>query len=657
MRKILKDNFKRIAAFFVLIVLCVAMIAGGQSAAPLAYAAETMSELEFDYTDVLDDLEGSTDGAGNVFDIKDYPKDENGELRLHMFTEYGYSYAVNARGNYALYVYIYNPAARAIDISSGLNTVQIAVSYDENGDPSEYEKFTLKFCNRSTGDYNHLFYKFRVIDHASADGKTIAERVDSAKRKYVISGVEFLMSDTGKVEDSGVGGVYTFEGYAAGYGEDINGESTLKCSRAPLETVELDVQSTYYRYPTSLNSASQVVSAYFAIDNELIEKYGELYAIAAEYYEYVTAPLIVTRNEDFYNHIYYAWLGKDIGAFNSDCLWGFYHVSNTVLNGDAAFNYTDDKTFGLRNPNYPTMSDGYEVISKVVNLFYSGGENADDYFLSSEDIEKHFEYYTQKFGSGTAYKGYNNDLFSGGAGYQRIETTSDDLFDLEGFDTGSGFWNFWYDVIAGIDNEALYDIEPIRAVTADDLRSDNLSNDLLIAPADTETFTDYCDEQMAQGKTVFLFRYDVSEYTEDSGYSLLEYSSDGYHATNHMNYTTDVSIREQTVYLGFDIISLTFKGEDGTLTVLPVVADPIDVIPDSVGMGDIIGNVNGEMPPWWVYVIVAIVLLVVLWLLRILLVKLCGLPSWIYAIFVLAVVLTIPLYITPLAQWVYALIT
>lgn len=165
MRKILKDNFKRIAAFFVLIVLCVAMIAGGQSAAPLAYAAETMSELEFDYTDVLDDLEGSTDGMGNVFDVKDYPKDENGELRLHMFTEYGYSYAVNARGNYALYVYIYNPAARAIDISSDLNTVQIAVSYDENGDPNEYEKFTLKFCNRSTGDYNHLFYKFRVVDH------------------------------------------------------------------------------------------------------------------------------------------------------------------------------------------------------------------------------------------------------------------------------------------------------------------------------------------------------------------------------------------------------------------------------------------------------------------------------------------------------------
>ncbi len=600
------------------------------------FAEETDKELEFDYTDVLDDLQGSTDGAGNVFDIKNYPKDENGNIQLYTFIEYGYSYAANMRENYALYLYIYNPATRAIEVTSGLNTAMFAVGYDNTGEPNKYEKFTLQFCNRSTGDYNYLFYKFRVIDHKSADGKTIGERVKSAEREYVISGVEFLMRDTGDVEDYGVGGRYRFSGYAAGYGADPDAGSTLKCTRAPLETVELDVGSTYYRYPTSLDTAQQIVSAYFAVDNELIEKYGELYAIEAEYYEYLTSPLIVTKNQDFYDDIYHGWLGKDIGAFNSSCGWGFYHVSDDIYSGDAAFNYTDDAKFHLRNPSYPTMSEGYDVISKIVSIFYSGGQNADDYFLTSEDIEKHFEYYTQEFGNGTAYKGYNDDLFSGGEGYTRIEKTSDNLFDLEGFTTGSGFWDFWYSLIAGIDNEALYDIEPIHAVTAEDLRSDDLSNDLLIAPADTETFTAYCDAQMAQGKTVFLFRYAVSEYTEDSMYSLLEYSSDGYYATNHMNYTTDVSIRQEYVYLGFDIISLTFKGEDGMLTVLPVVADPIDVIPDSEGMGDVIDNTNPDPPvPWWVWLIVGIALVIVLYFV---IVKMLGLKRWVWLLVSVAVI-------------------
>lgn len=47
-------------------------------------------------------------------------------------------------------------------------SVTIAVSYDENGKPDDYEKFSLIVCSRSTGEYSNLFYKFRIVDHVSA---------------------------------------------------------------------------------------------------------------------------------------------------------------------------------------------------------------------------------------------------------------------------------------------------------------------------------------------------------------------------------------------------------------------------------------------------------------------------------------------------------
>ena len=52
--------------------------------------------------------------------------------------------------------------------------------------------------------------------------------------------------------------------------------------------------------------------------------------------------------------------------------------------------------------------------------------------------------------------------------------------------------------------------------------------------------------------------------------------------------------------------SVRFVGEDGTLTVLPVVADPIDVIPDSGGMQEILEQANPGGPKWWIYLAIAV---------------------------------------------------
>ncbi|MBO5067905.1 MAG: hypothetical protein J6C62_05845, partial [Clostridia bacterium] len=146
--------------------------------------------VKFDEANVMDDLRSSKN-----FNILNYPfyVSEKPEMYIMNVVEYCYSFDVQKQGNYGLYLYIYNPNGRNIDISEGVNKVEMAAGYDADGTPNCYEKFDLKFCSKSEEEfYKGLFYKFKVVDHKSLDGKTILQRVKSSARRYDISGIEIL---------------------------------------------------------------------------------------------------------------------------------------------------------------------------------------------------------------------------------------------------------------------------------------------------------------------------------------------------------------------------------------------------------------------------------------------------------------------------------
>ena len=118
------------------------------------------------------------------------------------------------------------------------NKVQMAVAYDNEGNPKAYEKFHLECVSVSDGDYRNLFYKFKVIDR-EIDGKTFAERVNSNERRYDVPGIELMKYGNQTATEYGVNGTYYFTGYAAGYGPDANSQNTLASKVEYLETVEL----------------------------------------------------------------------------------------------------------------------------------------------------------------------------------------------------------------------------------------------------------------------------------------------------------------------------------------------------------------------------------------------------------------------------------
>lgn len=250
------------------------------------YANAAQSGVSFDETNVLEDLESSTVN-GKAFDITDYPFSENGTVKVIDFAEYCYSYRSNQRSNYGLYVYVYNPQGLNLSTDSKRNKIQMAVSYDNDGNATDYVKFDLRFCSKSTdSNYKNLFYKFKVADK-EVNGTTFAERVNSVERRYDVSGIELLTYGNSNATDYAVNGTYKFTGYAEGYGPDAGAKSTLTCSIEYLETIELKVKHTFYRTLTSSKGAgyqNQLDTVYFAVPNRFFENYGTLQRIKAEWY-------------------------------------------------------------------------------------------------------------------------------------------------------------------------------------------------------------------------------------------------------------------------------------------------------------------------------------------------------------------------------------
>lgn len=603
----MKKAIDKILRFCAAIVLCVVSAIGGQlnlSALPV-FASET--QTSFEKTNVLDDLQ-SSDG----FNIVNYPFDGTGKIKhpeIMNVVEYCYSFRVNMRDNYGLYLYFYNPQSLDIVTDSHANKVQMAVSYgtDKNGDtiPAAYEKFDLQFCSVSTEkNYYHLFYKFKVIDHKSADGKTIAERVNSNERRYDISGVELLTKGESNATEYTVGGTYTFTGYAKGYGADVEAESNLICSVRNLETVRLDLSGkddgidkrTYWRSDSSSVGAhhqNQINSVFFAIDKTVLNKYGyTLQKIKAEWWEYKTVPAIIIDNKDIYDRLA-AYSGVKIGEdydsnrglilHNSDPR----HISSPT-GGTFTYQYSWNDDLGVTG----TVSTFSEYIDTLLPLlFYTGGIGVDDYTLSPETLQEKFDTYNKTYLNGHLNfnaKDYSADLFLDSVdegrtrGYNLREFdigNPDDYWNIRSYDDTHSWWNKLWDYGFGkiTTDDTYLDVPPIQMITADDMAVSDLATHLKINPDDVSNFRKYYNS-VKDDSEVFLFRYAVTDYWAED-LSVFDITNNKHYPYDSIGEHNPVvgEVRQGTQFFDFDIIEFTFNNK-GVYTVIPVVNSPVDHI-------------------------------------------------------------------------------
>lgn len=629
MRKILKQHFQRFLSLFLLCVLCIATILGGRLSAPSAYA-ESNRELEFDKTNVMDDLTGATIN-GKPFNLYDYPYDSTGVIKhpeIMNVVEYCYSFYSNARGNYGLYLYFYNPQALNIDTDSNANKVQLAVSWttDSEGNivPDEYDKFDLQFCSMSEGaSYARLFYKFRVVDHVGADGKTIAERVNSNERRYDISGVELVTEGNANATEYTVGGTYLFTGYAKGYGADETAESNLSCSVRNLETIRLDLSGetdgvdkrTYWRSNSSSAGAhhqNQINSVFFAIDKKVLEKYGyTLQRIKAEWWEYKTRPAIVIDDQRIYNELL-KWNGVEISEdYDRTRGWMLYNADYFVTSYLSRYQWSWNAQI-QDNPNNVVTSEDIDTLLPL--LFYTGGVDVNDYVLLPETLQNYFETYNKSYVNGHLQfnnKDYSADLFDDSVdegrtrGYNLREFdigNPDDFWDIHSYDDTHNWWDKLWDYGFGsiTTDDSYRDIKPIEMVTPELMAQSDLANTLFINPDDVKTFKDYYNS-VKDDCEVFLFRYAVTDYwAEDLSVFEIDQSDVGGEHHNGVG-----ELRQGTQFFDFDILEFTFNKE-GVYTVIPVVSSPIDHISGYTP------SKETEEPDWWKILLAVLALIVLL---------------------------------------------
>lgn len=602
-----------------------------------AYAARNGSS--FDSTRVLDDLLSSTVN-GKPFDIRDYPFREDGEVQVISFIEYCYSYKANQRDNYGLYVYIYNPQGLNLSTDSKRNKIQMAVSYNRDGNPDAFEKFSLEFCSKvENGTYKNLFYKYKVVDR-KVNGTTFDQRVNSNERRYDVSGLELATHGSGTATEYHVGTSYRFTGYAAGYGPDGSDTSTLSCKIEKLETISLSVRHTFYRSETSTLGAghqNQLDTVYFTVPRRYIEEYGKLQRIKAEWYEYKTKYILITSNAAFYSaakayigvpladtpnkygqYPYQEDIGYSVGidAGKSGDMYvakwgwnlgeGYYHVPTNVLyymfyvsNIEEYDPYAKKIISGGVESN-----ELYEYIRSYSKTFGSGrlpiknGTISADLFESDIDESRKVDNENGKIQMGYSYYDFDADL---------------DLQVLSGWaETDPRFWDNWQNfglgaAFAGGPTEESRVVAPIQILGVDDLEGTNatISKRLLVNEDDVNDLHNTYTQATENDEVVVLFRFATSDYLAHEA-TIIE--PDAGLLGSDKKYENQTYIAQESVFFDFDIIQLTFN-KAGVYTVIPVVADPIDAIGGITPPVDLPGELE------WYQIVFALALIILLILL------------------------------------------
>lgn len=629
---ILKVHFQRILSLFVLCVLCVAMFMGGQMTAPVAYADTLIGDVQMDSSNVMDDLQSST-VDGKPFNFRDYAFDESAETNVFSFAEYCYSFYSNLQGNYGLYVYVHNPRGLTFNLQSVRNTIQFRAGEQEHS-----TKYLLLYLNQcEVPNYEGLFIKFKVVMTAEQKAEILAS-LNSSERVYDVTEIELVMESTGEAENYQVSTKYFYTGYAAGYGSDINAGSTLDIKSEQADTLHLKPQYTAYR-PEGTNGKNDYTqdslhSVYFAVPNEFIKLFGEMSAVHARWLDAVLKPILVTGNQAAYNAIS-EYIGKDITADGID-LGYFYlgaHRTYTVAGLSTtghSYGYSYNNA-GVWMNNVTTHDYYGDTVNPLYYIFNSGDstDSADNYTVSSEDLTAELKKSKELFGGELVNDKYSRIIFESVADEwtdKNIERETE--YPL----TSEIISQTWWEKLWGnshVESSETFDgIQAIYAVdTENDLQGtdDEVSQRLYVSAGDVQDLKEFCNAPENADCTVYLFRYQTTDYIAQEATLFEEGGLYGWREVD-----TNAYFFQETVNLDFDIIDVTFSNGEVD-TVIPVAMKPIDVVPAATPPVHTTSDVHTS---WWAYVILVVGEVLILWLLQILLHKLCGLPTWVMIILV-----------------------
>lgn len=597
---------KRIPFFFAMLVISIAVFLA-------AFLPQKSISVSAERADVPYMTSSIEDDLSDLSELR-YPANEWGNHELVRFTEFYYTADKDDDYRYGLYVYVYNPVEKEIAQSNA--SVNMAITYNAKGEPEKYENFRLEYVDHTS---NRRFYKYYVKDSARILETARSYEQANGKRRYDVAGVQIMYKSGIKVKDEKVGLSYFFSGYGKGLGPGAEKKSTLTCESRTLETIKLEVNSTYYRFLTyerdTYEQYDQLSMVYFSVPEKYFADYGGLQKIKSEWYEYRTKPIFVTSDKVCYDHLR-PWIGHDIGEGTEDCkatvLWDDKAKDSPGGTWNSVYN---------REPSYWGGNNRY-LLKQMDWLFYRADvEDNDDYYVTTGELLNYMKWYTDRFGGELVTDRYSKGLFENSIDKDRLDLLKNSQstcgYVVQEIDAGDTI-NLtevnnrnWWETIWESPVYSNHEIDPIVVIEADDIRGfnkDTFANKYNINAKDAATVYESAVDATRNGERFILFSFAVTDY----------YAAEATFDRNNEGGvgSTDGFVAQETVFLNYDVISLTFRSDLGVDTVIAAVSDPVDIVagldaPSGLNGGSGCGDIWSVI--YMILGLVVLVLILIFW--------------------------------------------
>ena len=501
-------------------------------------------------------------------------KTEN-KTQLITLSEVGFN-----TSDYKIIVYVYNAGKTLFDQNTASNKINVATTYNDEHKPISYANFSLQYISKTE---DNSIYKFAIIDgdNVLKDSSEIQNTLYN-ERRYDVVGVQLLNAGSVLAKDYIIEKTFVYSGTAD--------KLTLK----GIKSIELEVHPVWYRTETSDKGANyqyQLNAVYFSVPDYYLKDGFQLDAVKAEWYEYKTEPIAVIEDKALFTALENV-KGKKLTAYDESIPTLYYnqgYVGN-YLHFDWSYNlYPGSKLYPNLCDNrcerltflFNDKKDAVISSERLISEIYSYNASADKGYLSIKNGKVSADLFqdsvdegrTKGYNVATIYANQTYDLLS----YSDTHTIWDRFMDY-------GFW----DTITGntpLGDESLY-VKPIYKVKYTDVKDlATINSNLLIDTELCSEFKSFYENQV--DRTTFLFRFATTDYKS-------------FNVTNYDFSPEDVGyVAEETVFLDFDVIHLEFFDGNERL-VVPVVADPIDIIP-SITPPPVFDN------KWILYGVIAII--------------------------------------------------
>ena len=601
----------------------------------LAFGSLDVKASEWAEDDIV-----NLDNTTIASDLSDINPDEmkkmftSQDVALIRFQEYCYSMSFYADA-YALYLYIYNPSGKQVMDNDCV--INMATEFNADGEATAYSNVKLTLLDTAK---SNTFLKFKVSDTYRTQiydmEKSYAE-THNGVRKYNISGITLYFKDGTSAKEYDISNTYEVSGYAV----DMNGNDTSTLDMSALETITLDVKHTNYRTEAYENCVcDEINTVYFTVPMRYFDEYGNIQAISAEWYEYKSSPIFVTKDTGWANNKEVkSKIGQTItevgNGFGYRVFWDetdkYDATQQVIANGgdilqlDLANRFFNGgyNALGLDESCRPSVyTTGKYYVNRLDWLFLRENvEEKEDMYVSSDELLSYLQVYTNThqntdritIPTSVGSKSYSANLFAESIDTDRIEKLTDKTNPRGGhvlvnttIDKGEDITvkkdNYdWWDKVCGRNPNTSDTFYPIKVFEAEDISTvKNMSADEFCEryyvggqrETDKTAIKNWVENNYvsgSQGRKPVFFHFAVTDYY----HSIARFDLDaGRYGDDSSISPEDGYVAQETFFFNFDILSLTFRNEKGD-TVIPVESNPFDIV------NDVTTNHDFTKEDWW----------------------------------------------------------